>query len=263
MPKEDVRRATHHSSGVVELFLAKGVYEDTVIVFLSDNGGETSTFVGDSYIGQNNSPLRGDKATLYEGGMRSLSFIKAPGLAAGKYGGLLSQVDLYATLLEAAGASMPERPGFPSDSISFWGHLHGSQGGPKRQELVYLQETTNHREFTSSPPWSGTIVTNKWKLIVGEPGSTYDYFPIPDPDPTPGNLVNAKCYPGCLFDLEVDGVESTDVYSAHVDVAGKLLERIKFYNESYVKAYWPNFPGCDWNDQADPRHFSGVWTPYR
>eukprot|EP00854_Cymbomonas_tetramitiformis_P025474 gene25474-31116_t len=49
----------------------KGVYDNTIVVFMSDNGGKTKSILyPEMYIGSNNSPLRGEKGSLYEGATR-------------------------------------------------------------------------------------------------------------------------------------------------------------------------------------------------
>ena len=47
---------------------AKGMYEDSVIIFSSDNGGNTN-------LGATNNPLRGQKIFLFEGGVRVNGFV--------------------------------------------------------------------------------------------------------------------------------------------------------------------------------------------
>ena len=63
-----------------------GMYEDSVILFFSDNGGPAGNWppgdIGDSGFGASNWPLRGAKFTMWEGGARTVAFITAPGLLA-------------------------------------------------------------------------------------------------------------------------------------------------------------------------------------
>jgi hypothetical protein len=61
------------------LHVMQGLYDNTIILFMSDNGGPTE---GGSF----NWPLRGKKATLWEGGTRSFTIFSAPGLPASSRG---------------------------------------------------------------------------------------------------------------------------------------------------------------------------------
>ena len=77
-----------------------GLDQNTVIGVSGDNGGE-----GD---GASNAPLRGAKATVYEGGIRSPSFVYAPGqmssdVASTVSEGLFSETDWFATYYALGG----------------------------------------------------------------------------------------------------------------------------------------------------------------
>ncbi|GAB3920812.1 sulfatase-like hydrolase/transferase [Kribbella albertanoniae] len=76
-----------------------GAAEDTIVVYVTDNGGSTCNF-GD------NTPLRGTKYTLWEGGIRIPMLWRWPGVlpAAQQCDALLSTLDLVPTLTAAAGA---------------------------------------------------------------------------------------------------------------------------------------------------------------
>ena len=56
---------------VLNALKESGQYENTVIVFTSDNGGQAN-------VGANNGPLRGEKQQMYEGGLRIPGCIRVP-----------------------------------------------------------------------------------------------------------------------------------------------------------------------------------------
>ena len=73
-----------------------GLNRDTIIIFSSDNGGETNI--------TSNSPLRGGKSQLYEGGIRIPLIVRWLGkIPSGKVSNQPTvNIDFYPTLLEAA-----------------------------------------------------------------------------------------------------------------------------------------------------------------
>lgn len=78
----------------------RGLADDTIVVYITDNGGSTCNFGV-------NQPLRGTKYTLWEGGIRIPYLVRWPagGVDGGRtYTQLVSTLDLYPTLLAAAGA---------------------------------------------------------------------------------------------------------------------------------------------------------------
>ncbi|KAJ8605992.1 hypothetical protein CTAYLR_010119 [Chrysophaeum taylorii] len=86
---------------VVGALQASGLYENTVVAFASDNGANPEH-------GGSNSPLRGSKGYLFEGGVRVPAFLRAPAfLPRGtRYEGLFHVTDWLPTLVEGvAGGS--------------------------------------------------------------------------------------------------------------------------------------------------------------
>ncbi|WP_166849644.1 sulfatase [Isoptericola sp. BMS4] len=84
---------------LLDLLDATGRAEETIVVYLTDNGGSTCNY-------GSNAPLSGTKYTLAEGGVRVPFLVRWPG--GGWSGGttrdgLVSSMDLYPTLLAAAG----------------------------------------------------------------------------------------------------------------------------------------------------------------
>ena len=116
-----------------------GLEENTVVVFVSDNGGVSA---GDDYA-TSNLPLRGGKGYQWEAGTRIPFFIKAPQIAnANKQVATpVTGADLFPTLLELAGIENPAQvdgkslvPLLRNQSMEerslFWHYPHyGNQGG--------------------------------------------------------------------------------------------------------------------------------------
>ena len=75
----------------------QGIYDNTVILFMADNGGTAKD-------GSSNWPLRGSKKTLYEGGIRIYTVLKAPGLSAknSTWSGMIHVIDWFPTVLAMA-----------------------------------------------------------------------------------------------------------------------------------------------------------------
>merc|ERR1711997_1268460 len=83
----------HAVDQVIESLKSTGEYDNTIIVFTTDNGGAVQ-------MGGNNWPLRGTKGTLFEGGTRGIGFIHSPLLAMSGYtsNNLMHAVDWLPTL---------------------------------------------------------------------------------------------------------------------------------------------------------------------
>ena len=91
-----------------ELHLA----EDTVVMVASDNGGLRQTFTGNGQIVSTNAPLRAEKGTLYEGGIRVPLIVRWPGVAppGADCHELAATWDLLPTFCAIAGIAPPDQP---------------------------------------------------------------------------------------------------------------------------------------------------------
>lgn len=77
---------------VVDKLKERGLYTNSYMIFLSDNGGNPAS-------GGNNFPLRGAKKTLYEGGCRVPAFVHSPLLSSGVFSELAHAVDWLPTIV--------------------------------------------------------------------------------------------------------------------------------------------------------------------
>ena len=91
-----------------------GIADNTVVMFYSDNGGLRERF--DKYTGvivSTNAPLRDEKGTVFEGGIRVPFIVKWPGVVepGGSSQALMVSPDIFPTLAEIAAARLPREPG--------------------------------------------------------------------------------------------------------------------------------------------------------
>lgn len=144
---------------VVAALDKKGMRENTLIVFHSDNGGTKNAMfagvmadVSKIKIPCDNGPYRDGKASLFEGGTRVCSFVNWPGqVKAGQIDGLVHGVDLFTTFAALAGASTEGCK--PLDGLNVWDTLATNAPSP-REEIVYNIE-----------PFRGAVRQGDWKLI--------------------------------------------------------------------------------------------------
>jgi arylsulfatase A-like enzyme len=144
---------------VVAALQKKGMRENTLIVFHSDNGGtRNAMFAGvmadmsKIKIPCDNGPYKDGKGTLYEGGTRVAAFANWPGhVKPGTVDGMIHAVDLYPTFAALGGASTAKSK--PLDGVDVWDVM--AKGAPSpRTEIVYNIE-----------PFRAAVRQRDWKLV--------------------------------------------------------------------------------------------------
>ena len=129
---EDVGRLVHELA-------EQGLKENTVILFLSDNGAPLDDGRGQAFF-SSNGELRGGKGSLYEGGLRVPAIISWPSRI--RAGTVVSEPfaiwDLLPTLADIAGAS---RQPLGIDGISMLPALRGRAG--VEREMLYWEVRQN------------------------------------------------------------------------------------------------------------------------
>ena len=139
---------------VVGALDALGLADDTVVLFTSDNGGLVQVYHHGGPIVTTNGPLRGEKGTLYEGGVRVPLVARGPGVAAGTTTAVpVTTADLFATVLDLAGA-----PAAPTDGLSLAPLLRGG-AAPDRDALFWHYPAYHHDTPASS------VRVGRWKLV--------------------------------------------------------------------------------------------------
>jgi len=148
-----------------------GLRENTLVVFFSDNGGLVSRFdkipliakdklniyegTELEFVASSNAPLRAEKGTIYEGGIREPLIISWPGnIEQGKTSEVIvSSVDFYPTFLELAGAEYPEQI---LDGIDIRQMVHDHN----QEREIYWHYPVYHHDTPA-----GAIRKGDWKLI--------------------------------------------------------------------------------------------------
>ncbi len=136
---------------VLAVLKSTGLDKNTVVFFLSDNGGASEV--------TSNAPLRAGKCFLFEGGIRVPLIVSWPGMVeAGSVSHVpVTSTDFYPTILELAG--IPLMPEQHLDGISFVRLLHG-ETSLGRKDLFWHYP---HYEGGWEP--SSAIRSGDWKLI--------------------------------------------------------------------------------------------------
>ncbi|MFH0759079.1 MAG: sulfatase [Bacteroidota bacterium] len=208
-----------------------GLAENTLVVFFSDNGGLISRFdkvplladskqylyKGDTllYVASSNAPLRAEKGTLYEGGIREPMLMWWPGsLGRGEVNdALVSSVDFLPTFAELAGIRLPEKQVF--DGISLVKVMEGELPDPERE--IYWHYPVYHHSVPAS-----AIRKGKWKLVH--------------------NLVDDSRE---LFNLENDMGETTNLADQYPEVTAGLSHMLEIWRTDCQAALPVPNPGFD------------------
>lgn len=140
-----------------------GQKDNTLVLFLSDNGGSGNG---------GNAPLKGAKSSLWEGGLR-VPFIAAwPGhLPAGRVTGeFLTSLEVMPTLIAATGAAAPE--GVTLDGFNLLPVLRGEQPSP-RQEMFW-QRRADRAARVGRWKWLDSAKGHGLFDLEQDPGETRD-----------------------------------------------------------------------------------------
>lgn len=218
---------------------AKGIDEQTILWFSSDNGGRVPP--------ADNGPLRGEKGGLWEGGIRVPSVIEWPGHIQPGISHLPSgTVDILPTLLELAGAKIPDDR--PLDGISIASLIHGREMEQRAQPLGFW-----HYDIDGHLMYSDRIVKELYELqqageengeIVNEgylhpPGRNYTRA---EERPGPGAWIDGdwklhrRGSDYLLFNLAEDPGEQNNVINKHPQRAERMRKELRAWEDSVIQS---------------------------
>jgi arylsulfatase A-like enzyme len=223
---------------ILDALEMKGMRDNTIIIFTSDNGGATSALTatgarseeerkesGGLALGEkppaSNGSLRAGKGTLHEGGVRVPAIVNWPGtLEPRVVNEPLHMVNIMPTLLTLVGGS--GSADHPFDGRNMWQTLAEGKALPNEDILINVE------------PVRGAIRKGDWKLVklATLPGKTE------------------------LFDLSKDPGEQNNLAADHPDIVSDLEARLMAYAKEQKPSEWikaqPQFLGAQGKTVFDP-----------
>ncbi|MBR0532008.1 MAG: arylsulfatase [Bacteroidales bacterium] len=199
-----VSRLDMYVGQIVERLKDLGLYENTIIMFASDNGPHREGGHDPDFF-NSNGPWRGYKRDVYEGGIRVPMIVSWPGhIAKGETDFMCSFWDLMPTLRDLTGSASPEG----MDGVSLLPLLKGKKGQKEHDFLYFEFQELNGRQAVRKGPW---------KLVHMD--------------------IRGKSPRFELYNLDSDPGETTDLAS---DMPEKVSELRTIMRESHVPS--PDFP---------------------
>lgn len=191
-----------------------GIADNTIIIFTSDNGPDPS------YKNGRTAGLRGQKGTLYEGGIRLPFMVRWPAkIKAGQVNNetVLCSIDLFPTICALAGVE-PRTGEYELDGLDFSKTFLGKQDTKRKSPMFW--EFGQH--FVGKPLPGNAYQTRSpnicmrdgdWKLLVNYDGTMTE-----------------------LYNLADDKYETTNVAEKYPEITGKMKKQaIEWYNDSFRK----------------------------
>jgi arylsulfatase len=217
----------------------RGELDNTIIFFLSDNGGNaesgpngrykgknpggagSNVFLGQNWATLNNTPFRRYKHFTHEGGVSTPLIVSWPdGIPMDRDGKLIKEpghvVDLMATVVDVTGAKYPaEYNGHeiqPMEGVSL---LPAIEGKPlERTNPIYFEHEGNR-----------ALRRGKWKLVMKHTG------------------------PWELYDIDADRTEQHDLIAEQPELAKELIADWEAWAKRADVGPWPGKRRQEWGDE--------------
>lgn len=220
----------------------RGELDNTIIFFMSDNGGNAESgprgiyegknpggpnsrvFLGQSWATLNNTPFRRYKHFTHEGGISTPLIVSWPdGIPTARDGKLVTEpghlVDVMATVVGVTGAKYPtEYDGHqiqPMEGVNLMPAIDGEQ--LERKNPIYFEHEGNR-----------ALRRGQWKLVMKHKG------------------------PWELYDIEADRTEQHDVIAEQPELAKELIADWEAWAKRADVGPWPGKARQEWGDEKGP-----------
>jgi arylsulfatase A-like enzyme len=196
---------------VIASLKESGQYENTIIIFTSDNGGHLPDLA-------NNGPLRDGKQSMYEGGLRVPTLVSWPGqIAAGSSTNQLNlSMDIYPTLLQLAGVEI-------NHTVEGRSFLNTLLGNAVKEEERVVYFTRREGGLTYGGKTYHALRKGDWKLLQNSP-----YQPME------------------LYNLKIDPKEENDLIKSEPEIYKEMNSILMQHIQEGGKTPWQK-PGAKSN----------------
>ncbi|XP_070183932.1 arylsulfatase I-like [Littorina saxatilis] len=227
---------------ILDVMSDVGYDDNLLVVFTPVNAG------GGNY-GSETYPLRGKKATLYEGGIRVPAFFHSKTLLPNSsfvYRGLMHQTDMLPTLLKAAKVATADLP-TDIDGVNNWNRIVNKK--PSARKIIVHDVDVEYG-------W-GAVRDGKWKLIYFKHNASelcVGWLDFPREEKKPKKVT---CKEWELYDMNQDPGEENDLSELKLSRLNKMK---RLYADAEARAV-PHLIVVN-TTRTYPDNFGGVWTPY-
>jgi len=197
---------------LLEYLDKRGIAENTIVVFSSDNGPEDGHAMNARWSASGSSgPFRGRKRSLYDGGTRLPFLFRWPGggVPAGMVNkkSVISGLDLMPTLCELTGLEVPEADRKILDGESVAAAVKGDTNFQRKRPLFWERRFEVLGEENCSPRLA--VRKGKWKLLLNTEDDRTE-----------------------LYDMEQDAREGANVAAGNPEIVETLRRELVGWKQS-------------------------------
>lgn len=191
---------------IVDALKSSGVYDNTIIIVISDHGGLSNKGTKERALASTNAPLRAGKGHLYEGGVRIPLLIRMPNQSESiEVSEPVVNYDIFPTLLDLCSLQMSAKKSF--DGVTLRAAIEsGKQSDLKKRDLFWHKE--DERVDATGDYISSSVLSGNYKLI--------DFYGQSRVE---------------LYDLSKDLSETKNLVGSKPEVAKRLMDKLNAWRE--------------------------------
>ncbi|XP_072172237.1 arylsulfatase I-like [Diadema setosum] len=252
---------------VTQALRESGLYENSVIIFTTDNGGPTHGYDGNH---ASNWPLRGCKHTLWEGGVRGTAFVHSPLLASPRRFSdhMMHVCDWMPTVYRLAGGEPKNLTNL--DGFDVWDSISLDVPSPRNEILHNIEPYYNYSAIRLGDyklhygDFDGGAYSG-WYPPQGEESSETESKRVPNSfvvtcPPRPENAstnCNYTAHQPCLYNIREDPCEFYNIAEWNQELVELMTVRLEQYRRTAVPPR-----NKDVDPKSNPKYHDHAWVPW-